>query len=321
VKALVTGGAGFIGSHLCAELTAGGAEVSVLDDLSTGRRDNIAGLPVRFIEASITDYQAVSAAVAGIDTIVHLAAVASVPESIEAPMRTHDVNVTGTLNVLQCARDVNAHVVVASSAAVYGNASGLIRADANLPHPLSPYAASKLATETYATSWQESYGLPTLALRFFNVFGPRQRLGDAYAAVIPAFISAAVSGQPLFIHGDGEQTRDFIPVRTVAGLLAHAAQHRVTSPSPVDVAFGQRTSLLELVNMLENITRCRLRRAFTPTRPGDIRDSSADSSAMRGLFPHLQHIDLQEALEETVEWWRSEQPSTGRRKGDKILAA
>jgi UDP-glucose 4-epimerase len=321
VKALVTGGAGFIGSHLCAELIAGGADVSVLDDLSTGRRENIAGLPVRLIEACVTDYRAVSAAVAGVDTIVHLAAVASVPESIEAPMRTHDVNVTGTLNVLQCARDVAAHVVVASSAAVYGSASGLIRADANLPHPLSPYAASKLATETYATSWQESYGLPTLALRFFNVFGPRQRPGDAYAAVIPAFISAAVAGRPLFIHGDGEQTRDFIPVRTVASLLAHAAQHRITSPSPVDVAFGQRTSLLDLVEMLETITRRRLRRQFTPTRPGDIRDSSADSSPMHGLFPHLRHIDLQEALEETVEWWEAEHQSTAQREGEEILAA
>jgi UDP-glucose 4-epimerase len=314
VKVLVTGGAGFIGSHLCAELIARRIEVTVLDDFTTGRRENLVNLPVQVVKASVTNGKAVERAARDVDAVVHLAAIASVPLSIESPIRTHDVNVTGTLNVLQAARKSGAHVVVASSAAVYGNASGKIRADIDLPHPLSPYAASKLTTETYATSWQESYGLPTLALRFFNVFGPGQRPGDAYAAVVPAFAAAAVFGQPLLIHGDGKQTRDFISVDTVASLLADAVQYRVTSPSPIDVAHGRRISLLNLADMLEKILQRPLRREFMPARAGDIRHSSADGSAVRALFPRLRQTDLRVALEETVAWWRTQQPRFGPSK-------
>ena len=308
MKVLITGGAGFIGSHLCAKLSDRGVQVRVLDDFSTGRWRNLVNLPVQVVEASVTDAKAVARATRDVDAVVHLAAVASVPESIRSPIRTHDVNVTGTLNVLEAARAADAYVVVASSAAVYGNVSGTIRARVCLPRPLSPYAATKLTTEAYATSWQESYGLPTLALRFFNVFGPRQWPGDAYAAVIPAFAAAAVFGQPLRIHGDGVQTRDFIAVDTVAGILADAVQSRVTSATPVDVAHGRRTSLLELADMLEKILGRPLRREFLPARAGDIRHSSGDGSALHALFPLLSEVDLRVALQETVAWWRTQQP-------------
>ncbi|GAA4957972.1 NAD-dependent epimerase/dehydratase family protein [Actinoplanes utahensis] len=310
MKVLVTGGAGFIGSHLCAKLTGRGIDVRVLDDFSTGRWRNLVNLRVEVVAGSVTDTTTVDRVARDVDAIVHLAAVASVPESIKSPVRTHDVNVTGTLNVLEAARVPNAHVVVASSAAVYGNASGTVGAPFSPPRPLTPYAASKLTTETYATSWQESYGLPTLPLRFFNVFGPRQWPGDAYAAVVPAFAAAAVFGQPLLIHGDGVQTRDFIPVDTVASILADAVEDRVTSPAPIDVAHGTRTSLLELADILEGILQRRLRREFLPARAGDIRHSSGDGSALRALFPGLPPVDLHAALGETVAWWRT-QPATG----------
>ncbi|GAA2506279.1 NAD-dependent epimerase/dehydratase family protein [Winogradskya humida] len=305
MNVLVTGGAGFIGSHLCAELVSRGVKVSVLDDLSTGRLENIIDLPVTIHIASVTDVPAVEKAVAGVDAIVHLAAVASVPQSIEEPMRTHEVNVNGTLNVLEAARAVGAHVVVASSAAVYGNQSESVNAESTPPQPLSPYATSKLATEAYATTWQEAFGLPTLALRFFNVFGPRQHPGDAYAAVIPAFVAAAVAGEPLKIYGDGEQTRDFIPVFTVASLLADAVARRVTHPRPVNVAFGRRTSLLQVADLLEGIVEHPLPREFAPVRAGDIRNSSADDTMLRSLFPDLRRTGLTESLRRTVSWWRS----------------
>ncbi|MCA2215460.1 NAD-dependent epimerase/dehydratase family protein [Jidongwangia harbinensis] len=302
---LITGGAGFIGSHLCAELVGRGIEVSVLDDLSSGRLDNLADLPVDVRIGSVTDRMAVNRSVAGVDAVVHLAALASVPQSLHEPMRTHEVNVNGTLNVLQSARETGAHVIVASSAAVYGNRSGAATAESTPPHPLSPYATSKLATEAYATSWQESFGLPTLALRFFNVFGPRQHPGDAYAAVVPAFVWAAMAGHPIRIHGDGRQTRDFIPVFTVASLLADAVQRRVVHPLPVNVAFGQGVSLLDLADLLENVIQRPLAREFTSVRPGDIRNSSADDSLLRDLFPDLRRTGLAEALQRTVSWRHS----------------
>ena len=308
MRTLVTGGAGFIGTHLCTELIARDIEVCVFDDFSTGRWENVERLDATVFMGSVTDIRALRRATAGADAVVHLAAVASVPQSIELPVRTHQVNVNGTLNVLQCAREVGAHVTVASSAAIYGNAAGMVTAARNLPQPLSPYATSKLAAESYATSWQACYGLETLALRFFNVFGPGQRPGDAYAAVIPAFLSAAVSGQPLHIHGDGTQTRDFIPVQVVAGLLADAVESRIVSRSPIDVAYGRRTSLLSLIDIIEEIVRQPLRRVFVPSRPGDIRDSAADGAAMRALFPRLRQIGLREALKETLSWWETTQP-------------
>ena len=305
MKVLVTGGAGFIGTHVCRELMSRGAAVVVLDDLSTGSLANLTGIPAEVHVGSVADDRAVTTAVDGADAVVHLAALASVPLSLEQPGRTHLVNVTGTLTVLEAARKSHAHVIVASSAAVYGDSSERIKSETVQLRPTSPYATSKLATEAYATSWQSSFGLPTLAFRFFNVFGPLQSPDHAYAAVVPAFVAAAVAGRPLRIHGDGRQTRDFVPVSTVARLIADAVERRVTHLSPVNLALGGRTSILELARHLETVTGRALDREHLPVRPGDIRDSRADDSLLRQLFPDLKPTSLHDALRETVAWWKA----------------
>lgn len=305
MKVLITGGAGFIGTHVCRELLNRGADVVVLDDLSTGHATNLRNLPVELRRGCVTDAGAVKTAAAGADAVVHLAAVASVPLSLQMPARTHDVNVTGTLNVLEAARAFGAYVVVASSAAVYGDNCAATTSESAPLLPVSPYATSKLAAEAYTTSWQRSFGLDTLVFRFFNVFGPLQRPGDAYAAVVPAFVAAALAGRQLQILGDGRQTRDFIPVSAVATLVCDAVGRRVSHPSPVNLALGTATSLLELVDHLEQVLRRPLSRSHRPARPGDIRHSHGDNALLHQLFPDLAHTPLADALRDTVAWWQS----------------
>ncbi|MFI5915949.1 NAD-dependent epimerase/dehydratase family protein [Dactylosporangium sp. NPDC051541] len=304
MKVLVTGGAGFIGTHVCRELLERGAEVVVFDDLSTGREANLGNLPVDLRRGCVTDAGAVKTAAAGADAVVHLAAVASVPLSLQMPARTHDVNVTGTLHVLEAARAVDAHVVLASSAAVYGDGCAGTTGESAPLAPVSPYATSKLAAEAYVTSWQRSFGMATLALRFFNVFGPLQRPGDAYAAVVPAFVDAALAGRPLQILGDGRQTRDFVPVSTVAALVGDAVLRRVSHPTPVNLALGSATSVLELVDHLEQVLRRPLPRSHRPSRAGDVHHSRGDNALLRRLFPDLAPTVLVDALRETVAWWQ-----------------
>jgi len=225
MKVVVTGGAGFIGANLCRALTAR-AEVShvvAFDDLSTGSADNLRGLDVTLMEASILDRKAITDAVDAGTTIVHLAARPSVPRSLADPMASHAANATGTVEVLEAARAAGGcHVIVASSSSVYGANPTLPKHEDLTPQPRSPYAASKLATETYALAWADSFELETLAFRFFNVYGPLQSAGHAYAAVIPMFIAAALAQEPLIIHGDGKQTRDFTFVDTVAAVISDA---------------------------------------------------------------------------------------------------
>jgi UDP-glucose 4-epimerase len=227
VRVVVTGGAGFIGANLVGELLGrGDHEVVVVDDLSTGSRDNLAPYPeVTFHEGTILDPALLDTAFAGADSVVHLAAVPSVPRSIAAPMVSHAANITGTLEVLEAARRAGGlHTVVASSSSVYGANPTLPKSEDLRPQPLSPYAVNKLAAESYALAYQHCYGLSTLAFRFFNVFGPLQAPGHAYAAVIPTFLDAALRGAPLPVHGDGEQTRDFTYVGTVTAVLADASR-------------------------------------------------------------------------------------------------
>jgi len=249
---VVTGGAGFIGANLCRELLGRGAEVVVLDDLSTGDRANLDGVDARLVEGSILDDGALDAALAGATSVVHLAARPSVPKSIVDPVASHDANATGTVLVLEAMRrhDVP-HVVVASSSAVYGANEVLPKREDLVPMPVSPYAASKLATEQYALAWGTSYGLRALAFRFFNVFGPLQAAGHDYAAVVPAFVEAALRGEPLPVHGDGTQSRDFTYVGSVCSVLADAVERRVADPEPVNLAFGSRVTLLEVIAELE----------------------------------------------------------------------
>ena len=226
------------------------------------------------------------------------------PRSLTDPVATHLANATGTVEVLEAARRVGAHVVVASSSSVYGATATLPKRE-NLPtRPMSPYAASKLAAEAYTNAYAHSFGLPTLALRFFNVFGPRQPAGHAYAAVVPTFVDAALAGRPLPIDGDGRQTRDFTYVDTVAAVIADAVVRRVTDPDPVNLAFGTRTDLLTLVELLERVIGHPLERQHRPPRTGDVRHSQADSARLRALFPDVVPVPLEVGLAATIEGMR-----------------
>ncbi|HXQ61437.1 MAG TPA: NAD-dependent epimerase/dehydratase family protein [Acidimicrobiales bacterium] len=309
----MTGGAGFIGANLCRALGArdGFGRVVALDDLSTGRRDNLTGPGgftgdggIELVEGSILDARLLDEVMADADAVVHLAARPSVARSIEDPMASHLTNATGTLEVLEAARrGPNPHVIVASSSSVYGANLALPKREDMATLPVSPYAASKLATEAYALAYGSSFDLPVLAFRFFNVFGPLQGADHAYAAVVPAFVSAALRGDPLSIHGDGSQTRDFTFVGTVVEVLAEALVRRVTSPTPVNLAFGSRVSLLELANALEAVLGRPLPRRHGPRRPGDVQDSQADQTALQGLFAGVAPVALPEGLRATVDWF------------------
>ena len=309
MRVLVTGGAGFIGANLCRTLlaTPGVDEVIALDDLSTGDPANLDGVDgVELVEGSILDADLLDAVVPGTSSIVHLAARPSVPRSISDPMASNEVNTTGTLTVLEAARrHGGAHVVVASSSSVYGANPVLPKSEDLTPMPVSPYAVSKLATESYALAYGHSYGLPTLAFRFFNVFGPLQAPGHAYAAVIPVFVDAALAGTPLPVHGDGLQTRDFTYVGTVCSVLADAVVRRVTDDRPVNLAFGTRVSLLEVIGLLEEELGRSLERTHSDPRTGDVRDSQADQDTLRSRFPDVRPVPLIDGLRATIDWFEA----------------
>ncbi|MEV7852291.1 NAD-dependent epimerase/dehydratase family protein [Streptomyces sp. NPDC088183] len=308
LKIVITGGAGFIGSNLAHVLTRRGevSEVRVVDDLSTGFKDNLAGLDVHFTEGSVLDGPLLDRVFRGTDTIVHLAALPSVPRSVANPLASHHANATGTLTVLEAARRADsAQVIAASSSSVYGANPGIPKHEDLRPVPLSPYAVSKLASEAYLAAFHHCYGLPVLPFRFFNVYGPRQPAGHAYAAVVPAWISALTTGAPVVVHGDGRQSRDFTYVETVCRVLTQAALRKVVSCDPVNLAYGTRTSLGELVTELEAVLGTPLNPQYVPPRPGDVRHSHAENSRLLRLFPEIEPVPLREGLERTVEWFRS----------------
>jgi UDP-N-acetylglucosamine 4-epimerase len=315
---LVTGGAGFIGSHLVERLLGLGQRVRVLDDFSTGHRANVeaasAGAPERFelLEGDIREPAACRAACEGVEVILHQAALGSVPRSIQDPATSHDVNVTGFLNVLAAARDAGvARVVYASSSAVYGDHPGLPKVEEATGRPLSPYAATKAADELYAHAFANAYGLETVGLRYFNVFGPRQDPQGAYAAVIPLWFKSLFGGDPAILNGDGETSRDFSYVANVvqANLLAATANDPRALRTVYNVAAGGRTTLLELFGLMrEEAARLhpaasRIALERRPMRAGDIRHSHADIARARRLLGYAPTHTIRQGLAETVAWY------------------
>lgn len=308
MKVVVTGGAGFIGANLVAELVGRDFVdvVEVIDDLSTGYRTNLDPFPqVKLHRGSILDGELVTSALQGADAVVHLAARPSVPRSIADPLASHQANATGTLMVLDAARKLGGvHAIVASSSSVYGSNPALPKSEQLKPEPMSPYAVSKLATESYARAYAHCFDLPTLAFRFFNVFGPLQAAGHAYAAVVPAFLDAALRGEPLPRHGDGEQSRDFTFVGSVTAVIADALQRKVTSPDPINLAFGSRRTLNDVIAEIGTQLGVPPSVEELPPRPGDVRHSQADNRRLAALFPTVEPVAFEEGLARTIAWFR-----------------
>ncbi|RZU34129.1 UDP-glucose 4-epimerase [Blastococcus saxobsidens] len=307
-RLLITGGAGFVGSNLARAALRSDAitSVRVLDDFSTGSRRNLAGVDVDLVEGSLLDPDALESAVRGVDAVVHLAAIPSVPRSIANPVASHAANATGTLLLLEACREHGvSYVAAASSSSVYGANPALPKHEREWVRPLSPYAVSKLATEQYLLAYQSSFGLQTLPFRFFNVYGPGQAAGHAYAAVIPAFVDALLAGRPLTVNGTGEQSRDFTYVGTVCDILLDAVARRTVSTEPVNLAFGSRTTLLELIGLIEELTGRAATVTHGPPRAGDVPHSQADNTVLQGLFPGVLPTELRVGLEQTVSWFRT----------------
>lgn len=305
LKVVVTGGAGFIGANACRTLLRlpSVTHVTVLDDLSTGTTDNLEGVDVELLVGSVTHTQDVSAAISGASAVVHLAALPSVPRSIKAPTPSHTVNVLGTLVVLEAAREQGAQVITASSSSVYGANPELPKSEKLAPRPLSPYAATKLAAESYTLAWGHSYGMDVLAFRFFNVYGPFQRAGHPYAAVIPRFLEAALRNEPLSIYGDGTQTRDFTFVSTVTDVIATAVANGTSHLAPVNLALGARSSINDLVRTIEDVIGQPLSTSHHDPRRSDVHDSQADASTVQRLFGPIEPVELQNGLTETLRWF------------------
>ena len=306
-RVLVTGGAGFIGSHLVDRLVREGHDVVVLDNLSTGRKENLVSVvsSIEFVEGDIRDPEAVRSATGGVEWVFHQAALPSVPRSIEAPSDSHAVNATGTLNVLVASRDANVRrVVYASSSSVYGNTPELPKREDMPPAPLSPYAVSKLTAELYCRVFHQVYGLETVALRYFNVFGPRQNPDSEYAAVVPKFIRALLEGGTPEIFGDGEQSRSFAYIDDVVDATLRAATSDRAVGEAINIAGRDRVSIVELDRALRELVAGATDHPPThsPPRPGDVRHSYADLAKAESLLEYEASTPLLEGLKSTVEW-------------------
>jgi nucleoside-diphosphate-sugar epimerase len=310
---LVTGGAGFIGSQLVERLLRDGARVRLLDDFSTGTRENLPFLRasrrrLEVIRGDIRKLSAVERAARGVRVIYHQAAMRSVPRSVKDPLGANDHNVTGTLHVLEAARRARVpRVVYASSSSVYGASPELPKREDQAPAPISPYAVSKRAGELYAAVWTRLFGVETVGLRYFNVFGPRQDPKSEYAAVIPRFIQWGLSGRALEVHGDGAQTRDFTYIDNVVEANILAARAAEAPGEVFNVGCGTHTSLLEIISMLEAILGRRLQRRHTPPRAGDVPHTLADIVKAKRLLGYEPLVGFEEGLRRTVDYFREKQ--------------
>jgi nucleoside-diphosphate-sugar epimerase len=305
---LVTGGAGFIGSNIAEALVKRGEEVVVLDNLSTGSKENLRAVKrdVRFVKGDIRDAETVGRALSGVDYVLHEAALASVPRSIEDPVLVTDVNVRGTLIMLEGARRAGVkRFIYAASSSAYGDTETLPKVEHMSPKPLSPYAASKLAGEHYCAVYAHSYGLSTLSLRYFNIFGPRQDPKSQYAAVIPIFISQLLAGKQPTIFGDGEQSRDFTYIDNVVDANIRASLCEKARGQTVNVACGSRYALNELLTRMNETLGCSIEARYAPPRAGDVKHSQADISAAQQLIGYSVSVSFEEGLRRTVAWYRN----------------
>src|SRR5438876_1936505 len=306
--ALITGGAGFIGSHLADALIQAGTRVRIIDDLSTGHRENIEEISgdIEFVHGSITEPKALSRALQDVELVFHEAAIPSVPRSVENPRATHESSVNGTFSLLLAARDHKVRrMIYAASSAAYGDQPDLPKREDMLPSPLSPYAVAKLVCEYYCQVFSRVYGVETVSLRYFNVFGPRQDPSSEYSGVISRFISALLSGERPIIYGDGEQTRDFTYISNVVAANLAAAEAPQAVGKVINVASGVRVSLNSLLETLKQLTsHDDVQPQYAEPRKGDVRDSLADISLARSFLGYEPQIGLKEGLKLTIEWWK-----------------
>lgn len=312
--ALVTGGAGFIGSHIASALSATGARVRILDDLSTGHRENLdeIGGDIDFVQGSVADEALLAKALENVELIFHEAAIPSVPRSVEAPRNTHIASVDGTFSLLLAAKEAGVRrVVYAASSSAYGDQPTLPKSEQMSPDPLSPYAVAKLVGEYYCRVFTRVYGLETVSLRYFNVFGPRQDPGSQYSGVVSRFVSCLLSDERPVIYGDGEQSRDFTYIENVVAANLSAASARDAAGRVINVANGQRITLNQLLEELKQLTgRTDVTAEYREPRVGDVRHSLADITIAQEILGYESKVDLREGLQRTLDWWKTSRFAT-----------
>lgn len=303
MKVLITGGAGFVGTNLTIELLKIGHDVKIIDDLSTGLEQNVPK-DAEFIQASILDLEKLHKASKNSDVILHLGARGSVPRSIKDPVATHNVNSTGTLNVLEAARVNGSHYIFSSSSSVYGSNMALPKNEDMVLRPLTPYAASKMSGEALSLAYSNSFSIPVSTFRFFNIFGPWQRPDHEYAAVIPKWISKCLAGEDIEIFGDGEQTRDFTYVTTVVQVIVNCISNKVLHPEPVNLAYGNNISLNQVVGLLKD-TFPSLKVKYLTSRSGDVLHSKNDPKLLKTRYPDITFDKFENSLQETINWFKA----------------